>query len=156
MLEDNARECILPMSERIAGSKAVCLHSEGPSRALPQPSYVSGKNSRCLALFASKCHWNERRKEEQTIKGNKAQPNKWWPQVSTLSWACWAFPVSLLTSGPPRYPAPWGLLWHLRRPLPKTLCISLLPTPVSSFEALSHVGQGNCKGLHGWERVLEV
>lgn len=34
--------------------------------------------------------------------------------------------------------------------------LSLLLTPGPSLEALSHVGQGDRKGLHGGEGVLEV
>lgn len=77
-------------------------------------------------------------------------------KVSALPWAWQAPPVRLVLQAP-RPPGPRGLLWHLRSDRSaKLLCLFLPPRPVSSFETLSHVGQGHSKGLHGREGVLEV
>lgn len=77
-------------------------------------------------------------------------------KVSALSWA-WQTPPVRLVLQSPRHRGPCGLLWHLRSDRSvKLLCLFLLPGPVSSFETLSHVGQGHGEGLHGREGVLEV
>lgn len=77
-------------------------------------------------------------------------------KVSVLSWAWQTVPVCS-SSGPPGTGPGRAAAASAITPVWKGSSASLSPpTPVSSLEALCHVGQGDCKGLHGREGVLEV
>lgn len=103
---------------------------------------------RLLLLF-------KRKKKRKTVKLIKAPTNDngegRYPLLGLTDCS------SLLVSWSPRHGAQAGCCSICdHTPLKRLLGLSLFPTPVSSLEALCHVGQGDGKGLHGGEGVLEV
>lgn len=122
-----------------------------PSRTVQ--AIVSLKNISYLASLLPKATLQylllfKKKEDRQTIKDNKS-PNKGRREGQCPLLGLTDASSLLLSSGPQVSRPHAGGSASAIGPLCKGSACPCPPTPVSSFEALSHIGQGDREGLHG-------